>query len=122
MIARLITATAFFAMLCMAALQVSAADKIDDVKEVADAFDAGAALLQKGDYDGASTAFRELISRYPQSKNLDIFLYNAGRADFYRRQYPDAAAAFGKLIDQLDRKSTRLNSSHIQKSRMPSSA
>ena len=30
--------------------------------------------------------------------------------------------AFGKLFSHLDRKSTRLNSSHIQKSRMPSSA
>ena len=28
----------------------------------------------------------------------------------------------GEVIGQLDRKSTRLNSSHIQKSRMPSSA
>ena len=27
-----------------------------------------------------------------------------------------------RTIDELDRKSTRLNSSHIQKSRMPSSA
>ena len=40
---------------------------------------------------------------------------------------PDAAnAALGKLIEQsnqlLDRKSTRLNSSHSAKSRMPSSA
>jgi len=29
---------------------------------------------------------------------------------------------FRRLLEQLDRKSTRLNSSHIQKSRMPSSA
>jgi branched-chain amino acid transport system substrate-binding protein len=101
MIARLITAMAFFGMLMSAAPQVSAADKIDDVKETADAFDAGMALLKKGDYDGASSAFRDLISRYPQSKNLDIFLYNAGRADLHRRQHADAAAAFGKLIDQF---------------------
>ena len=32
------------------------------------------------------------------------------------------APALRKVYDQIDRKSTRLNSSHIQKSRMPSSA
>ena len=40
----------------------------------------------------------------------------------YLRHKPDAT---GKMRDSLfwqDRKSTRLNSSHIQKSRMPSSA
>ena len=35
----------------------------------------------------------------------------------YRRYYPG-----GETMAQVDRKSTRLNSSHIQKSRMPSSA
>ena len=34
--------------------------------------------------------------------------------------FPSASSSF--TIDSLDRKSTRLNSSHIQKSRMPSSA
>ena len=33
-----------------------------------------------------------------------------------------ALGAMGERIVRLDRKSTRLNSSHIQKSRMPSSA
>ena len=40
--------------------------------------------------------------------------------------FPDEAArdahANGAIVAALDRKSTRLNSSHIQKSRMPSSA
>ena len=33
-----------------------------------------------------------------------------------------SAATWNQVLDQIDRKSTRLNSSHIQKSRMPSSA
>ena len=36
--------------------------------------------------------------------------------------YFSAMANFARRLDQADRKSTRLNSSHIQKSRMPSSA
>ena len=41
------------------------------------------------------------------------------------REFPEIPFALhnsGALWDWLDRKSTRLNSSHIQKSRMPSSA
>ena len=34
----------------------------------------------------------------------------------------DAGRAIDAVFDAIDRKSTRLNSSHIQKSRMPSSA
>ena len=39
------------------------------------------------------------------------------------KKYPEEIEPFSyKGIELLDRKSTRLNSSHIQKSRMPSSA
>jgi len=44
----------------------------------------------------------------------DLFPFNSTEAD--RRK------AIERLKNALDRKSTRLNSSHIQKSRMPSSA
>ena len=39
-----------------------------------------------------------------------------------RRSQPGYRRALGRAFHVLDRKSTRLNSSHIQKSRMPSSA
>ena len=39
-----------------------------------------------------------------------------------RRLAASRGLSMNKLVDELDRKSTRLNSSHIQKSRMPSSA
>ena len=43
------------------------------------------------------------------------------RQEAIRKSLDDAQAAKQEL-ERLDRKSTRLNSSHIQKSRMPSSA
>ena len=47
--------------------------------------------------------------------------YDKGRRSFEGRRYnKDIAAAID--AQEKDRKSTRLNSSHIQKSRMPSSA
>ena len=40
--------------------------------------------------------------------------------DLYDKPVPPAEAV--RLLDWLDRKSTRLNSSHVKRSRMPSSA
>ena len=40
----------------------------------------------------------------------------------WRRDFSGASGLFSVVLKPADRKSTRLNSSHIQKSRMPSSA
>ena len=60
-----------------------------------------------------------LRSRYQAADQVrrGICLMNAGR-------YDEAVGALTKAqqLGSTDRKSTRLNSSHIQKSRMPSSA
>ena len=44
------------------------------------------------------------------------------RIGFYNPKAADNEPQFRLALDRVDRKSTRLNSSHIQKSRMPSSA
>ena len=56
--------------------------------------------------------YRQFEWSYIQTNNFDIYYYPGG--------YELAKFAAGVLEE--DRKSTRLNSSHIQKSRMPSSA
>ena len=69
---------------------------------------------------GAARAFRQVCKRHPRA--LPLF---AGDAD---RAYAASAESYEPVLRALvrdgfgDRKSTRLNSSHIQKSRMPSSA
>ena len=62
----------------------------------------------------AGVALAETV--YVQAKTAKL---RAGKTSL------DAVVAdlkFGETLEVLDRKSTRLNSSHIQKSRMPSSA
>ena len=63
----------------------------------------------------------EIVSRLP-----DKSIHRQTYADFCRRVRALAAALDGAGLQRgdrvADRKSTRLNSSHIQKSRMPSSA
>ena len=52
-----------------------------------------------------------------------ITFYSGGRYQLYEyKKYTDVRLVFAPEFQIADRKSTRLNSSHIQKSRMPSSA
>ena len=59
----------------------------------------------------------------PRDAALLTDLYQLTMAAAYVREAMDQRATFSLFVRRLpDRKSTRLNSSHIQKSRMPSSA
>ena len=95
-----------------------------------------AILTFKGDTVKRSHSITRLL---PSIRNFDKDLYNKLDREFiatieksYPLRYIDTVLKNTKLalrkkevlanLDHLDRKSTRLNSSHIQKSRMPSSA
>ena len=75
------------------------------------------------------------VDECPQDQELHVIRHTAAHimAQAIKRLYPQADFAFGPatengfyydvdLGDQKDRKSTRLNSSHPNPSRMPSSA
>ena len=67
--------------------------------------------MKAGDVD---QEFLELVNRCQPVIHKVCWMY-ADRPE-------DRQDLFQEILFQLDRKSTRLNSSHIQKSRMPSSA
>ena len=71
---------------------------------------------------GLGTAFLLSRTRFGYTYAV-VFAFGALLAFVTRGHYPDAGLVPAiVLFTGLDRKSTRLNSSHIQKSRMPSSA
>ena len=82
----------------------------------AQALERGIELRNRGDLDGAIALYREAAA-------LDRFSpapwFNVGNALLDQGRWEDAHAAFSQAVD---RKSTRLNSSHMSESRMPSSA
>ena len=68
-------------------------------------------------FSGPSTTTAQTLTEDQLGDGLSISVWNP------HAQCPDVAPLVAVEIDpDRDRKSTRLNSSHIQKSRMPSSA
>ena len=74
--------------------------------------------LDSSDYDERAFYSRIPLQRYWQRRRYRIVLGFAGEC----RKVLDVGCGSSLILSGLDRKSTRLNSSHIQKSRMPSSA
>ena len=74
--------------------------------------------LQKGDLAAAATLYDEAVNAFPSSDQVSSL--DSGNVKRLAGESGVLTLARGEYVE--DRKSTRLNSSHIQKSRMPSSA
>ena len=72
-------------------------------------------------YYGRSQLLIKKLHDHP-GVELELMLGGSILLDKYSRHIAEDIEAGGFTISTSDRKSTRLNSSHIQKSRMPSSA
>ena len=75
-------------------------------------------LLTYHDLDGLAASGRDFAATHPTA--LDDASAAIGESDLFTIIYTSGTT--GRPKGCIDRKSTRLNSSHIQKSRMPSSA
>ena len=91
-------------------------------------YEAALAAFRKGEFSNASEGFIDFNKRYPNSGFGSISLFWLGNAQYANRDYKEAIKNFNNLLtkepdhSRADRKSTRLNSSHVSESRMPSSA
>ena len=87
----------------------------------------GARLIFTDALEGYDEALREVRRRYEADPDRYFFCDQYSNPDNWCAHYETTAAEIldqtgGRITHVVDRKSTRLNSSHIQKSRMPSSA
>ena len=106
----------------------------------------GLSQMSKGDYKEAEKCFTKALEMWPYYSflHVNMAILKAATGDdkmaevyfknsiSYGTKIPDSWYFYGNFLAKqkryaeaiplLDRKSTRLNSSHIQKSRMPSSA
>ena len=125
-------------VLCLVLLAAGAVARADDLAAEADLhFRIGTERYQAGDYRGALEHFLA-SNRLVPNRNV---VFNIARSYEQLKKFPDAYRGYATALElepdakvragieaallrimPKDRKSTRLNSSHIQKSRMPSSA
>ncbi len=64
----------------------------------ADAYRAARAQLTAGDYAGASNAFQDYLTRYPNAKNTPEAYYWLGESDYAREDYADATPAYARAL------------------------
>jgi tol-pal system protein YbgF len=79
--------------------------KVDGVEFVADpaetkAYEDALAIFRKGDFGPASTAFNDLIKRYPKSGYVLPSLFWLGNAQYANRNYNSAITNFNTLLSK----------------------
>ena len=74
---RKVISTAWLLILLATALQAEA-DTIDDSPEAVSGYTRGQRYLREGNWSEAAKVFADLESRFPDSKNLDLFVFNRG--------------------------------------------
>ncbi len=74
------------------------ADNIDDQPEVVTLYNKGKRLLREGNWLDAARLFEELAGRFPESPNLDLFIINRAKADYYFGNHNKALAGFNNFL------------------------
>ena len=77
---------------------VTAAEIIDDIPEAVTLYAKGKRMLRQGDWFEASKTFEELAGRFSNSDNLDLFVFNRAKAEYYLGQYDKAVAGFSFFV------------------------
>ena len=77
------------------------AQSIDDEPEIVSLYTKGKRLLRQGDYYEAGKIFSELEGRFPDSKNIELFVFHRAKAKYYFAQYDEAIAGFSYFVSQF---------------------
>lgn len=77
------------------------AENIDDSPEVVSEYARGKRYLREGNWLDAAQTFEMLAGRFPDSKNLDLFVYNRARAEFHFGDFPKALAGFSNFVSRF---------------------
>ncbi len=77
------------------------AESLDDRPEVVSEYAKGKRLMREGNYLEASRLFVQLAGRFPESPNLDLFVFNRAKAESYFGNHSEALAGFNSFIRQF---------------------
>jgi len=74
---------------------------INDRGEVVADYAKGRRLMREGDYLGASRHFEHMKGQYPDSKNLDLFVFHRAQCDYHLGQFSAAAVGFEYFLSHF---------------------
>ncbi len=74
---------------------------IEDEGEVLSEYHNGLRMMREGDFFGAAAVFMQLEGRFPDSKNVDLFVLQRSKCQYYLGEYSKALAGFGYYIDRF---------------------
>jgi ABC-type branched-subunit amino acid transport system substrate-binding protein len=85
----------------LVAFATSPADTLDDNPEVLSLYARGKRLLREGNYLDAARVFEELAGRFSNSSNMDLFVFNRAKAEYYFGDYDKALAGFAGFVNRF---------------------
>ena len=77
------------------------AETLDDDPEVVSSYARGERFMRQGDWLEASRLFLELMGRFPNSPNQDLFIFNRAKAEMYLGDFSEAQAGFTHFIERF---------------------
>ncbi|MFH1687517.1 MAG: penicillin-binding protein activator [bacterium] len=77
-----------------------AADRIDDADDVVSLYARGKRQMHEGDWYRAARTFESLAGQFPESSNLDLFLFQQAKSRYYLGELSAALAIFDNYLDR----------------------
>lgn len=88
-------------LVVVAAATLSPAGSFTDPPEAVSLLAKGKRLLREGDWFQASKVFEELAGRYPNSENLDKYIFYRAKAKYYSGKFSEAVAGFTYFLSRF---------------------
>jgi branched-chain amino acid transport system substrate-binding protein len=79
------------------------AETIDDSREAVSLYEQGKRQLREGQWLQAARTFEELSGRFTDSPNIDLFLFNRAKAEYYFGDFAKSRASFSNFISSFPR-------------------
>ncbi|MDZ4723686.1 MAG: penicillin-binding protein activator [candidate division Zixibacteria bacterium] len=97
--------SAAFFLALLPALQVLG-ETLDDKDEVVALYTKAKRLCHEERWSEATQIFSQLLTKYPKSKNTDLFMFNRGKALYHGGNLTDAATGFQDFISRFKNSAT----------------
>lgn len=87
--------------ICLVTTVAVHGERLDDRSEVISEYARGKRLMRESNWLEASRVFEQMAGRFPESKNIDLFLFNRAKAQYYFGNLSDAMVGFAVFVKRF---------------------